>query len=205
MLKRTKGLLLLTSLVITGLAGTLNDTAISSKERKKSISFLKETKTDLLKQVANYSNSQLDYRPSKSDLTIRECIYSIAYNEKQLWKLLKSTMQDAANPEQRIQINYRDAEFQMMQSALPPVSSSKAVAKKAGYKSVAQALSDFKQQRVAKIKYIRTTNEDVRNHVAQTEIGWLDCYQLTLMMSANTSKYSAEIKKIMSDPGFPGK
>ena len=52
MLKRTKGLLLLSLLVITGLAGALNDTAISSKERKLSASLMKDTKNDLIPSTA---------------------------------------------------------------------------------------------------------------------------------------------------------
>jgi len=51
MLKRTKGLLLLTLLVITGLAGTLKDSIISQKERKSAISLMKDTKADVIKSV----------------------------------------------------------------------------------------------------------------------------------------------------------
>jgi len=44
MLKRTKGLLLIALLVITGLAGTLKDSTISQKERKSAINLAKEVK-----------------------------------------------------------------------------------------------------------------------------------------------------------------
>ena len=54
MLKRTKGLFLLTLLVITGLAGTLKDTSLSKKERKAALSLMKDTKADVLKSVKGF-------------------------------------------------------------------------------------------------------------------------------------------------------
>ena len=42
MLKRTKGRILLTMLVITGLAGTVKNTTLTSQERKFAISQLKK-------------------------------------------------------------------------------------------------------------------------------------------------------------------
>ena len=46
MLKRTKGRILLTMLVVTGLAGTVNNSTLSNKERKFVIIQLKDTKTE---------------------------------------------------------------------------------------------------------------------------------------------------------------
>jgi hypothetical protein len=44
MLKRTKGCILLTTLVITGLAGTVKNSALTSQERKFAVSQLKESR-----------------------------------------------------------------------------------------------------------------------------------------------------------------
>ena len=56
MLKRTKGRILLTTLVITGLAGTVKNTTLSNQERKFAVSQLKETKTDLLRSIRGLDN-----------------------------------------------------------------------------------------------------------------------------------------------------
>ena len=88
MLKRTKGRLLLTLLVITGLAGTLNDPAISSKERKFSANLMKDTKTELIKSVKGLSEAQLDYKAAPDKWSVKECVYHIAISEKNLWQAL---------------------------------------------------------------------------------------------------------------------
>src|SRR5262245_53206455 len=111
MLKRTKGRFLLTLLVITGLAGTLNDTAISSKERKVSANLMKDTKTDLIKSIKGLSDAQLNFKAAEDRWSVKECVYHIAFTEKQLWDLLEMTMKAPANPEKRAEIKVTDEQF----------------------------------------------------------------------------------------------
>ena len=59
MFKRTKGYLLLTLLVLTGLAGNTHSNSLSGKERKVLVNHLKDSKTAFLKSVKNLSEDQL--------------------------------------------------------------------------------------------------------------------------------------------------
>src|SRR5688572_19462665 len=157
MLKRTKGRLLLTLLVITGLAGTINDTAISGKERKTAAVLMKETKADLFKSVKHLSAAQLDYKTSAESWSVKECVYHIATTEKTLGKLLEMSMKAPANPEKRALIKLSDEEFiKRIESREKKVKTSEALEpKNASYKSLEEALADFKLQRTAHIKYVR--------------------------------------------------
>ena len=114
MLKRTKGRLLLTLLVITGLAGTLNDPAISSKERKFSANLMKDTKTELIKSVKGLSEAQLDYKAAPDKWSVKECVYHIAISEKNLWQMLESAMKAPANPDKRTEIKITDEQMVSM-------------------------------------------------------------------------------------------
>jgi hypothetical protein len=205
MLKRTKGRLLLTLLVITGLAGTINDTAISGKERKTAAVLMKETKADLFKSVKHLSAVQLDYKTSAESWSVKECVYHIATTEKTLGKLLEMSMKGPANPEKRALIKLSDEEFiKRIESREKKVKTSEALEpKNASYKSLEEALADFKLQRTAHIKYVRTTTEDLRNHVVEMPFGAIDCYQLTLMFGAHTERHIQQLKEVMKDPGFP--
>src|SRR5438552_19117656 len=108
MLKRTKGRLLLTLLVITGLAGTLKDTSLSEKERKTATSLLKDTKADVLKSVKGLSDAQLNFKAAPDRWSVKECMYHIAISEKNLWDMLEGSMKTAANPEKRSEIKVTD-------------------------------------------------------------------------------------------------
>ena len=45
--------------------------------------------------------------------------------------------------------------------------------KNSGYKSLDEAIADFKTTRMSHIKYMKTSTEDMRNHVG-TNAFWLD-------------------------------
>jgi hypothetical protein len=205
MLKRTKGCLLLTLLVITGLAGTLNDTAISSKERKVSAQLMKESKAEIIKSVKGLSEAQLNYRSAPDRWSVQDCIYHIAVTEKGLWQMLEASMKAPANPEKRAEIKVTDEGFiKMITDRTTKVKTNEMLEpKNAPYKSLGEALDDFKNQRTDHIKYVKTTTEDLRNHVTQLPFGMIDCYQLTLMVGAHSFRHLQQIREIKSDPGFP--
>jgi phosphopantetheinyl transferase (holo-ACP synthase) len=207
MLKRTKGRLLLTLLVITGLAGTLNDTALTGKERKTSMNLLKESKSDLYKSVKGLTEAQLNYKTAADRWSVKECVYHIAGTEKMLGKLLDATMKAPANPEKRAEIKVTDDQFvKMIESRDKKIKTSEMLEpQNLGYTSIDHALDDFKTERTAHIKYVKVTTEDLRNHVAQLPFGWIDCYQLTLMLGAHSVRHTKQIKEVKDDPNFPKK
>src|SRR5690349_1743282 len=114
MIKRTLGRSLLTLLVITGLAGTINDSSISSKERKFAVNLMKDTKTEVLASFKNLSEQQLNFRAAEDKWSVKDCIYHIAASEKALWSMLEAAMKGAANPEKRAEIKVTDEQFVKM-------------------------------------------------------------------------------------------
>ena len=68
MIKRTTGRLLLTLLVTTGLAGTLNNSSLSQKERKQAINLIKSSRKEVLNSMGGLSSRQLKFKPSSKEL-----------------------------------------------------------------------------------------------------------------------------------------
>ena len=207
MLKRTKGRLLLTLLVITGLAGTLKETSISEKERKTATGLLKDTKTDMLKSVKGLSEAQLDFKASADHWSVKECTYHIAISEKNLWNMLETNMKMAPNPEKRSEIKMTDEQLiKALEDRSNKVKTSEPLEpKNTPYKSLDEALNAFKDMRADHIKYMKSTTEDLRNHVVQMPFGWLDCYQLCLMMAAHSNRHTQQINEVKADPNFPSR
>ena len=202
-MRRSKyGYLLLALLVITGLAGTITSTSITSKERKLVAGYLKDTKNDVLKSVKELSNSQLNFKPSKGKRSIKECIYHLAASEKDLWELMQATLQQPANPEKRLEIKWTD---EKLLEAADNCTPEEIKLKKNSFKTVGEALDHFKATRAEHFKYMKGTTEDLRNHVAQTSYGWLDCYQVCLLISSYSKRYLQQIEEIKADPNFPSR
>ena len=205
MLKRTKGRLLLTLLVITGLAGTIRESSISKKERKSVISLMKDSRADVLKAVKGLSDVQLNYKAAPDHWSIKECTYHIAISEKNLWDMLENTMKASANAEKRSEIKVTDDQFiKMIEDRSTKVKTAAPFEpKNTPYKSLDEALDDFKSRRAEHIKYLKSTTEDLRNHVVQMRFGWIDCYQLGLMIAAHSNRHLQQINEVKADAGFP--
>jgi nucleoid-associated protein YejK len=71
------------------------------------------------------------------------------------------------------------------------------------FKTLDEAITSFKDLRAEHIKYMKTTTEDLRNHMVQMPFGTLDCYQLCLMMTAHTERHRKQIEEVKANPNFP--
>ncbi len=205
MLKRTKGLLLLTLLVITGLAGTLKDSTISQKERKSAINLMKDTKADVFKSIKGLSDAQIDFKQASDRWSVKECVYHIAIAEKNLWDMLEASMKTAANPEKRSDIKVTDEQLiKMMEDRSNKVKTAPPFEpQNTPYKSLNEALNDFKERRADHIKYLKSTTEDLRNHVVQMPFGSIDCYMLSLMIASHSNRHTQQLNEVKADPNFP--
>ena len=205
-MRRSKyGYLLLALLVITGLAGTITSTSVTSKERKFAATHLKDTRLDVLKGLTGLSRAQLNYKSGPDKWSIRECVYHLAASEKDLWQILANTMKQPANPEMRSEIKLSDDQILAMaeDKDCKFASAEKLECKGRLYKNLDEAITGFKSLRAEHIKYMKRTTEDLRNHVAQLPIGRVDCYQLCLFMSAHSNHHMQQIEQAKADPDFP--
>ncbi len=205
MLKRKMGRYLLTLLVVTGLAGTVNNNTVSKEERKYAVSLMKDTYKDAVKSVKGLSEAQLNFKAAPDKWSVLNCIYHIAATEKGLWGMFEGAMKAPANPEKRTEIKVTDEQFvKMIQDR-----STKAQApemfrpENIKYTSVEEALADFKTNRMNHIKYMKTSTEDMRNHVVQMPFGWVDCYQLYLLLGAHSNRHTQQINEVKASAGFP--
>ncbi len=206
MRKSKYGYLLLALLVITGLAGTVTSTSITSKERKFAANNLKDTKDDVLRSINGLTPYQLDYRaPGKP--TVKECAYLIASTEKSLWDLLQNTLKQPSSPGKRSELKLTDEQLvRLIEDRTKELKINQAFkCESMRYKSLDEAMESFKDIRTDHIKHMKNTTEDLRNHVVQMSFGLLDCYQLCLLISAYSNRGVQQIEEIKTDPNFPSR
>jgi hypothetical protein len=205
MLKRTLGRSLLALLLVTGFAGTVDDSSISGKERKAAVTMMKESKSRVLNSTKGLSKAQLEFRPAADKWSIQDCIYHITFTEKALWSLLEATMKSPATPEKRAEVKITDEQFmkRLTDRSHKVKTSENLEPRNTGYASLEAAMEDFKKERSLHIKYMKSTTEDLRNRVVQMPFGTIDCYQLCLMISGHSDRHVLQIEEIRNDPAFP--
>ena len=203
--RKTYHYLLLLFIVISGLAGTPTDDVLSKKERKYAADYLKNSKADLIESIKGLSPAQVEYKQAPDKWSVKECVFHIAVSEKNLWAMLEKSMKEPASPDKKKEVKVTDEEvIKMIESRDNKVKTfSSFEPQNSGYKSMEEAMNDFRLTRAAHIKYIKATSEDLRNHFVQMPFGLLDCYQLCLMISSHTIRHTQQLIEVKSDPDFP--
>jgi hypothetical protein len=205
MLKRTIGRYLLTILVVTGLAGTITNNSLTKPERKKALNLMKDTKAELLRSVKDLNTAQLNFRMKPGTWSVRDCMYHIAISEKKLWKMMETAMKSRSSSAKRREVKLSDEEIiEMMVDRTNDLNTFDAFdPRKTPYKKLNDAVVDFKDSRAEHIKYLRTSTEDLRNHVVQLSFGTIDCYQLCLLIASHCNRHNQQIEEIKAAAGFP--
>lgn len=200
-----KKLLLLVPVLFL-LSFTANNTGLTKKEKKFAAKYLKETHQALEQAVSGLSAAQLDFKPAADKWSIKECVYHLALSENNLWAWIDGVIKAPANPEKRSEIKMKDEA--VMAGLADRTNKVKTMEpfepKNAKWNTTGEALSALKAARDAHADYMKTTADDLRNHVApQTPLGAMDAYQLVLFMSAHTTRHTKQIEEIKADANFP--
>ena len=202
MLKRTKGYTLLLLLVLPGLAGRISTTTITSKERRVAIDELKESKVAIFKNVKGLSEEQLNFKTKKHKYSIKEYLQHITLAEQSLWNMADNALKQ---PKQKFEIKLSDEKVLFLLNNNETEQQIKENPKQAKekWKTTEEVLDAFKAKHNELIKFARTSTDDMRNHILQMPIGYIDSYQMLLYIAAHTKFYVTKIKEIKADPVFP--
>jgi len=181
------------------------DNSITDQERKIAIDLLQQTEQGVIDAVAGLSDAQLNFKPAPDRWSVLECVKHIAISEQALWHVADSTIHATANPEKRSEIKATDEQVvQMVESrekkvkTIPPFEP-----KNTPYNSLSEALESFKTNRDKLIAYVKTTDDDLRNHVVTLPPGSFDSYQMILFIAAHSNRHTQQIEEVKSDPNFP--
>jgi len=199
------GRFLLTVLVITGLAGTIKDNSLSKQERKSAVNLMKDTRTELFKSIKGLTEEQLNFRAGPDRWSIKDCMYHIAISEEKLWGMMEMNMKSPANPEKRAEIKISDEDLiKKIEDRSTKVKTMEPFEpKNTPYKTMEDALTAYKNMRAEHIKYMKSTTEDLRNHVVTMPFGSIDSYQFCLFIAAHNNRHRQQIEEVKADPKFP--
>jgi len=182
----------------------VNDT-ISKKERDFAVKLLKDTQNDVVNKVKGLSDAQLQYKPAPDRWSVEECLKHIAVAERLLWQMTDSIIRQTANPDKRNDIkNTDDQLIQMIENRTRKIKTMDPFKpENTSFTSADAALMSFRANRAKLIAYVKTTQEDLRNHVTTLPFGQADCYQMILFIAAHSNRHAQQIEEVKADPGFP--
>ena len=191
-------------LVLIIFSFTSNNVELTKKERDDAVSYCKETQAGLAKEIAGLSENQLKWKPNDSTWSAADCVEHLALSEKNLFDMLQGTLKADANPAKRSELKMDDeAVKKFITDRSFRVKTREGFIPSGQFGNAAGALKVFNERRAALLKYIKETNDDLRNHFADFPFGTLDSYQVILFLSGHTIRHTAQIAELKANPDFP--
>ncbi len=180
-------------------------TPLTAEERESALKRFQTTQDNFLKAISGLSQKQWTFKSGPDRWSVAEVAEHIAISESTIFGLVQKTMQSPAAPEKREQVKGKD---QMIMERVPD-RSHKAQAPEmlrptGRWATQAELTKAFEDSRKSTMDYIRTTNDDLRDHFFDhPAFGTLDGYQWLLLISAHSARHTAQIEEVKADPNFP--
>lgn len=193
------------AVILAALAFIAPSNPLTKKERKEAIQLLNNTEKDLLQEVKGLSEAQLKYKPAPDRWSVEECVIHIATTEQLLWQATDAGIKQPANPEKRSDIKMTDEDVVkgIGDRSIKRQTSDNLKPENSTFKSMNEALESLKGSREKLTGYIKSTPDDLRNHVLTMPFGSLDSYQMFLFIAAHTTRHTLQIREVKADAGFP--
>ena len=182
------------------------ENTISKKEKKFAAKFLKQTREAVFESVKDLSEAQLKFKPADDSWSVEECLKHIASTEQMLWGMLEGNLKQAATPDKRGEVKMTDDDLvkRIEDRSTKVKTMDPAKPENTPFKSAAEALASFKENRGKLIDYTKSTDVDLRNHVVTgMPFGAIDGYQFILFISAHSNRHMQQIIEVKANPGFP--
>ena len=199
MYKRTKGYILLTMLVLTGLAGRIHTDALRSKERKLLLTQIKSDRNALLDEIKGLSTKQFYFKINGT--SIKKCVQEQINYENDIWMACKDQLS-----KQVIVLSDKhavtDAEFQYLLLA-GGIDFDLHTSHYKIIKTQKEEIAALKNLKDEELKFARTTTDNLHKYTLQTNCGTLDIYQVLLLTSTITKNTLQQIQSIRSSQHFP--
>lgn len=209
MRKTATTLVLLVLVVLTTVSGRAQAAApatLSPEEREFALKNLQTTHDKFLQSIAGLSQKQWTFKPGPDRWSVAEVAEHITVSESTILGLIqKQVMASPAAPEKREQVKGKD---EMILQRMPD-RSHKAQAPEflrptGRWPTEADVTKAFEESHKVTMDYVRTTNDDLRDHFFDHPVfGTMDGYQWLLLLSSHSARHTAQIEEVKADPNFP--
>jgi hypothetical protein len=181
-------------------------TPLTPQERDYALKQFETTRDNFLKSISGLSQKQWTFKPAPDRWSVAEVAEHITVSESTLGGLVQQRlMQSPAAPEKRAEVKGKD---ELIIERVPDRShkaQAPEILKPTGrWSNEGDLVKAFEAARRSNIDYIRTTNDDLRDHFFDhPAFGTLDGYQWLLLIATHSARHTAQIEEVKADPNFP--
>jgi uncharacterized damage-inducible protein DinB len=180
-------------------------TTLTPEEREAALKLFQSSRDNFLKSISGLSQKQWTFKPAPDRWSVAEVAEHITVSESTLFGLVQRTVQAPADPAKREEVKGKD---QLIVERVPDRShkaQAPEILRPTGrWANEADLVKAFQESRDANMNYVRTTNDDLRDHFFSHPVfGPLDGYQWLLLIATHSARHTAQIEEVKADPNFP--
>jgi hypothetical protein len=181
---------------------------LTQAERDRAIAELAGSRKAFLEATKGLSPAQWNYKAAPERWSIAECAQHIALSEDFIFGMVRDkVMTSPATPEKREAVQGKDDSIpKIMTDRSRKAKAPEPINPATHEMSPDASVKQFLVSRARTIDYVRTTQDDLRDHFADhpaPAIGTLDAYQWILLISGHTRRHTLQILEVKADPHFP--
>jgi len=187
-------------------AAPATPTTLTSAERDALLQNMQVTHDKFLQSIAGLSVKQWTFKSAPDRWSVAEVAEHIVVSESTIAGLVQNQiMQSPAAPEKRELVKGKDQTIMQQVTDRSHKGKAPEMLKPTGRWATREELTKaFEDARKANMDYVRTTNDDLRDHFFDhPAFGTLDGYQWLLLLSGHSARHTAQIEEVKADPNFP--
>ena len=177
---------------------------LTDADREMAVKELTKTQERLTTTVEGLSDEQLDFKPTPESWSVAECVEHLAISEGMIWGMLEGALKTPADASKRDSVQMADEKLMaMISSRDQKVKTGEAFEPSGKFGSHEETVKAFTDKRGEHIEYLKTTEDDLRNHYSQSPFGTLDGVQIALFMSGHTERHVKQMEEVIAHDDFP--
>jgi uncharacterized damage-inducible protein DinB len=186
------------------LFSTLAAAPITQSDRDKLIQDLERSRKIFLDAIADVkTEAQWNYKPAPDRWSVAECAAHIVAAEEYFRQSVREALKNPPLPAAQ-QSDAGDAMLsKMMRDRSQRFQAPAALEPTGKVKPKAQTIADFEATRAETLKYVRGTQDPLREHGAGTAPNISSAYQMLLMLSGHTERHTAQLVEVKASAGYP--
>jgi uncharacterized damage-inducible protein DinB len=179
--------------------------ALAQGDRDRALSELYVSRKQFLDSVAHLTDAQWNFKPAPQVWSIAECAEHIAVTEDMLLERLPQLVQSPAEPQKRALAKGKDEQvLKMSADRSKKFQAPEMLVPKHRWTTQAQVVDHFRQSRDRTLDYVRTTQDDLRDHFFEHPVfKTIDAYQFILAISAHSTRHTMQLNEVKQNPGYP--
>src|ERR1700682_1089345 len=181
---------------------------LTKADRDKAVAELEGSRQVFLDATKDLSPAQWNFKPSPERWSAAECAQHIAMSESFIFGVVREkVMKSPPTPEKRDAVKGKDDTLvKMLQDRSHKATAPEPIDPTKQPMAPADSVKLFLDSRVRTIDYMKTTQDDLRDHFFDhpaPAIGTLDGYQWIMLISGHTRRHTLQILEVKADPNFP--